>query len=420
MSIKYVSTRGEKAVTVDGAIVNGLAADGGLYVPTELPHYDLTRFNTEDLVQCAAVLLAPFFTDSQIRVNEDFCREVFSFLLPLTPLQAESYLLELFHGPTLSFKDFGARFFAQCLPQLIDKPTTILVATSGDTGSAVASAFHGKKGIKAVILFPYGQISERQQAQMTCWGDNIQAVAVQGSFDQCQQLVKQIFRQPPAGIAITTANSINIARLLPQVLFYAYSSMRLSKQHGAPANFIVPSGNLGNVTACYWAKQMGFPIADILIATNANTVLSDFLDSGSYHAQPTRATLANAMDVGDPSNLERLLSLFPDFSQLKQSLNVQSVSDEEIKIAIKKCYQQTKQIICPHTATAYWRWLHADKNKLWILAATAHPVKFAATIEPLIQQPIPIPPVLAEQMQQGYDFSIINPSFNELVTLVTS
>ena len=410
------STRTAERVSIDEAIKTGLAKDGGLYVPEQFPIYSIdTFYDYSSFIEFSLHLLTPFFDESRIHLDYDFCQKEFTFPLPLKQLSTNKYALELFQGPTLSFKDFGARFFAQCLQQLAQEmPITVLVATSGDTGSAVASALHGKKGVDGVILFPKDKISLRQQMQITTWGGNIHALAVNGTFDQCQQLVKSAFSKKEPGRLLTTANSINIARLVPQMIFYAYSSIEIAKRHNMNANYIVPSGNLGNVTACYWAKALGFPIDQILISTNANDVLSKYLASGIYSPQPSRATLANAMDVGDPSNLERLIDLLGSFPKFKQQVDVESVSDHDIKKAIIDCYEKYNYVICPHTATAYHRLLALDSDKPWVFAATAHPVKFNEIIEPLINSTIPIPKSLEFIMSKKQVFLEIEPSFDSL------
>ena len=409
MNNKMRSTRKNDHATIDEAILCGLARDGGLYVPEQFPKISVEEFyDYSDLIDFSSHLLNPFFENSLLNIDYEFSKAVFSFPLPLKSLSETQYVLELFHGPTLSFKDFGARFFAQCLQYLSqNNPTKVLVATSGDTGSAVASALHGRAGIDGYILFPKNKISLRQQAQITCWGDNIHALAVKGTFDQCQQLVKMACLKYDFKGELTTANSINIARLLPQIVYYAYSSINLAKRHQKSVNFIVPSGNLGNVTACYWAKFLGFPIDEILIANNANRVLSEYLISGIYKAKPSIKTLANAMDVGDPSNLERLMDLFGDFNQFKRSINVQSVLDNEIKQAIKDCYNRYQYIICPHTATAYHRLHSVDSSKIWVLAGTAHPVKFNELIEPLLNISIPVPEQLKLMLEKEHCFNEI-------------
>ena len=216
-----------------------------------------------------------------------------------------------------SFKDFGAHFLAECLNTLTNCKKTILVATSGDTGSAVASAFYGKLNYRVIILYPDGQISAKQEHQMTCWDRNIFAFAVNGNFDQCQQLVKSAFCDPiwQSSEGLSSANSINIGRLLPQITYYASSSLKFYRKYGKKPGFIIPSGNLGNATAAFWAKAIGFPIREIVLATNANQVITDYLNSGSYQSRQSITTVANAMDVGDPSNLERLNHLFDSFKR---------------------------------------------------------------------------------------------------------
>lgn len=402
MKNKWHSTRGEDLADIDEAILAGLAKDGGLFVPDQFPELSIAQFSEiNNLVDFSQTLLSSFFKDSKLVINRDFCQEVFNFPIPIKELNDKRYVLELFHGPTLSFKDFGARFFAQCLQYLAEEAKIkVLVATSGDTGSAVASALHGRTGIEGLILFPQNKISIRQQMQITCWGNNITALSVNGSFDQCQQLVKLACLQSEGPVRLTTANSINIARLLPQIVYYAYSSIQLEKVHQVPVNYIVPSGNLGNVTACYWAKSLGFPINEILIANNSNKVLSDYLSSGIYQARPSIKTLANAMDVGDPSNLERLIDFFGDFASFKNNLNVRSVIDDEIQEAIIGCYNQYKYIICPHTATSYHRLQEVDPDKPWVIIGTAHPVKFNELIESLLNIDIPVPEQLEIMMQK--------------------
>ncbi|KTD51031.1 threonine synthase [Legionella quateirensis] len=414
------STRKKEHATIDEAILCGLARDGGLYVPEQFPKISVEEFyDYSDLIYFSSHLLSPFFANSVLKIDHEFCQDVFSFPLPLKALTDTQYVLELFHGPTLSFKDFGARFFAQCLQYLSqDKPKKVLVATSGDTGSAVASALHGRAGIEGYILFPKEKISLRQQAQITCWGDNIHALAVHGTFDQCQQLVKMACLRSKHQGQLTTANSINIARLLPQMVYYAYSSILLEKRHQKPANFIVPSGNLGNVTACYWAKVLGFPIDEILIANNANRVLSDYLITGTYKPKQSIKTLANAMDVGDPSNLERLIDLFGDFEQFKQNLNVESVLDHDIIEAIMDCYTRYHYILCPHTATSYHRLNAVDSSKIWVLAGTAHPVKFDELIEPLLNIKIPVPNQLKLMLEKKQCFNELQCNFESFYTML--
>lgn len=401
--MKYLSTRGTDLVNFDQAIQTGLAPDGGLYVPQSFP-----KINFEELpyAQLATTLLESFLKESKLENQiAAICEQAFNFPVPLTQLNTNTQLLELFHGPTVAFKDFGARFLAQCMNRLATQKMTLMIATSGDTGSAVASAFHGKENIQVVILYPEGKISERQAHQINCWGDNILPLAVQGTFDDCQALVKSAFanKKWQAYTHLSTANSINIGRLLPQMAYYASSSLQYQKQYGEGARFIVPSGNLGNVTAAFWAKQIGCPIAEIVVATNANSVVPDYIHTGNYQPKPSVETLANAMDVGNPSNFERLKYLFQTHENFTKNMPAYSVNDAQITQTIKNIYQKYQKIICPHTATAcYVRNQLSDKP--WIVVATADASKFEETIEPMLNIKIPVPPALQLLLKKPQSF----------------
>jgi len=403
--ISFHSTRNnESAVTIEQAIISGLAPDGGLYVPQIFPTMNIDHLREiADYPEFAYHTLKPFFIGSELESTlREICHGAFDFPLPLQKLDSHTQVLELFHGPTLSFKDFGARFLARCLDKL-NQQRTILVATSGDTGSAVASACHGLENITCLILFPQGKVTSRQQHQITCWHDNVHALAVKGNFDDCQKLVKNAFSEQRWQKAnLSTANSINIARLLPQMVYYAYTSL----QSQAPANFIVPSGNLGNVTACYWAKQCGFPIDEIAIATNANKVLSDFVESHVFKAQASIHTLANAMDVGNPSNFERLQHLFNTPEELIQHLQIASIGDQQIRKAILECHEFNHYLLCPHTATAFSHPCR-QKHKRWTLIATAHPAKFETTLEPLLNRQLKVPSQLQCLLKKETKFTSI-------------
>ena len=314
-------------------------------------------------------------------------------------------MLELFHGPTAAFKDFGARFLAACFTRLRgrgERALTILVATSGDTGGAVAAAFHERAGVEVAVLFPKGLVSPTQQRQLTCWGGNVRSLAVRGTFDDCQRLVKQAFldEELNARSLLSSANSINLGRLLPQCVYYAATSLSVWRAHGERASFIVPSGNLGNAVACLWARQVGLPIGEVVLAHNANRAVPDFLASGAWCPRPSVATLASAMDVGNPSNMERLRALFPRLEELRSVVSACSVTDEEIRARIRAGYQQFGQIWCPHTATAAHAWerlpQQAREQRRWVLVSTAHPAKFREIVEPLIGRTVPVPDTLAK------------------------
>ncbi|HXS80704.1 MAG TPA: threonine synthase, partial [Gammaproteobacteria bacterium] len=307
--MRYLSTRGAHGTGLVDAVMRGLAADGGLYVPDELPRLEASAVRGESLAEIAAEVLAPFFEGSGLEEElATICGDAFDFPLPLKELTANGELsvLELFHGPTAAFKDIGARFLAALMERALrgstdSRPLTILVATSGDTGGAVAAAFHRRNGIRVGVLFPKGQVSPRQQHQLTCWGDNIRAFEVDGTFDACQALVKGAFTD--AGLQrrhrLTAANSINIGRLLPQLAYHAAASLWHWRRHGTAAGSIVPSGNLGNGMACVWSRAIGMPVREIVLAVNANRTIPDYLSTGQWQPRPSVATLASAMDVGN-------------------------------------------------------------------------------------------------------------------------
>lgn len=413
--MRYLSTRGGEETDLVDAVMRGLATDGGLFVPDDLPRFTPTDFRGTTLAEISAELLAPFFADSGLEGQLGaICRDAFDFPVPLRPLveaKGELSVLELFHGPTAAFKDIGARFLAavmeRALPRFSDpRPLTILVATSGDTGGAVAAAFHGRRGIRVGVLFPKGQVSPRQQHQLTCWGDNIRAFEVDGSFDDCQALVKAAFTDSDLKrrLRLSAANSINIGRLLPQAAYHAAASLWHWRKHGTAASSIVPTGNLGNGMACVWARAMGLPIGEIVFAVNANRTIPDFLSTGQWQPRPSTPTLASAMDVGNPSNMERLRNLVPDFAELRGTVEAYPVDDEAIRAQIAKDYARFGSVWCPHTATGFWVYDHLPAarrvGRPWIVSATAHPAKFETIVEPLIGRAVPVPPALAELLKR--------------------
>ena len=407
--MEFVSTRGGERSGLDNALVKGIADDGGLFVPAELPRFTTKDFAAAaELQDVAAVLLRPFFAGSSLETElADILAETFSFPIPATPLPSdEGYaaLLELYHGPTAAFKDVGAGFLAACLGRLEGDPSaplTILVATSGDTGGAVAAAFDGQPGMRVVVLFPDGRVSARQAHQLTCWSDNVLSLCVRGAFDDCQALVKAAFadRALAARYRFSSANSINIGRLLPQSTYYADASLRHFRATGRKPGFIVPTGNLGNALASILAREMGLPIGPIILATNANRTIPEYFQSLEWLPRPSVQTLASAMDVGDPSNMERLRGLLGEADVLRERLGVMSVDDDDIRAAIVRDFAEFGFATCPHTATAThaWRQLDAETRRAhdWILVATAHPAKFETVVEPLIGASVPLPPELA-------------------------
>lgn len=409
--MRFVSTRdGSRKVPLSAAIRAGIAPDGGLFVPERMPRVGPADFDgARSLPEVAERWIAPFCAGDALEARlGEVVRDAFSFPAPLRRIAAEPMpvsLLELFHGPTVAFKDFGARFLAACLerqPHDPARPVTILVATSGDTGGAVAAAFHGRPWARVVVLYPRGLVSPRQEQQLTCWGGNVRALSVRGTFDDCQRLVKEAFADAALRdrFELSSANSINIGRLLPQAAYYAAASLERWRADGAAPSFIVPSGNLGNVLACVWARSAGLPIGTIELAHNANRTVPEYLGSGEWRPRPSVATLASAMDVGNPSNMERLRHLHPDWRELARTVRAHSVTDGEIELAIRRDYGEWGEIWCPHTATAahVYRGLPAEMRAAahWVLVATAHPAKFDSIVEPLIGRAVPIPAALAE------------------------
>jgi threonine synthase len=417
--MRFVSTRGEAApVTLSDAILQGLASDGGLFVPERLPVLPLTDFLVgATLPSIAERLFAPFAEgDALAGELGAVCAEAFDFPAPIrtldrargpsTPLRTgRPGVLELFHGPTCAFKDFGARFTAAALERVHrsrGQKVTILVATSGDTGGAVAAAFHRRPWVDVVLLYPDGLVSPRQAHQLACWGGNVRTFAVQGTFDDCQRMVKEAFqdRALSAAHGLSSANSINIGRLLPQMVYYAAASLAVWHREGRKANFVVPSGNLGNVTAGVWARELGLPIGDIVLATNANPAVTEFLDGGAWRPRASVATLASAMDVGNPSNMERLRALFPD--RLATRVSARLVTDEQIRATIRQDAEALDYVWDPHGATAAHVYHHALTDRAgepWLLLATAHPAKFNEIVEPLVGRDIEVPPALARLLR---------------------
>lgn len=421
--MKFASTRGETAsVTFSAALLQGLAPDGGLYVPEQWPR--LNSLALAPLPRLGAKLIGHFAAgDALARAVKTIAEEAFNFPAPMQPVGKSGRLdvLELFHGPTGAFKDFGARFLAASLARIerpSGRPLRILVATSGDTGGAVAAAFHRRPGMEVVVLFPQGLVSPTQQQQLTCWGDNVTSLAVRGTFDDCQRLVKEAFLDPAlrAKVEMSSANSINLGRLLPQVVYYAVSSLAMKARTGGKASYIVPSGNLGNAAACIWARRMGLPIDRIVLAHNANRTVPEFIETGVLKPRPSIPTLASAMDVGNPSNLERLVKLFPG-NALAGQVSAWSIDDEDIRLRIRADHLAYGRIWCPHTATAaevYARLPEEERSqRQWVLVATAHPAKFREIVEPLVGK-VAVP----ENLRALYDlpsrFTEIGPTLDEL------
>jgi threonine synthase len=397
--MRYFSTRGEApAIGLSEAIRNGAAPDGGLYLPEAIPAS--APGPALPLPDFAAAMLAPFFAgDPLAEALPEICAEAFDFPLPVVtpdPARPEMRALELFHGPTGAFKDFGARFLTACFDRLGD-PLTILVATSGDTGGAVGCAAEGRAKLRALILYPKGRVSPFQALQLGCWAAPVQALQVDGNFDDCQRLVKAAFADPnlSARHQLTSANSINVGRLLPQMAYLGWAASRVHAETGVKPGLVVPTGNLGQGFAAVYARAMGLPIGPIRFVTNANRTLGDWAASGVYEPRPVVATIANAMDVGAPSNFERLSALGYQLGMF----TVERAEDDEIRARIVADHQASGYVWCPHSAAAAEAYARLDAKaraeRTWLLCATAHPYKFAEVVEPLIGERLEPPPALA-------------------------
>jgi threonine synthase len=434
--MEYVSTRGAGAPASAGeAIGRGLAPDGGLYVPRSFPEMGPGDFDgLTTLPEIGARLLAPFFAGDPLADELGaICAEAFTFPIPLRRLDAHTEILELFHGPTAAFKDVGARFLASCLSRMSSddssggRARTVLVATSGDTGSAVAAAFHRKPHVEVVVLYPRGRVSARQEHQLCCWDDNITTLAVRGDFDDCQRLVKEAFADERwrERFRLSSANSINVGRLLPQMVYYAASSLWHWREAGGEApGYIVPSGNLGNALACLYTQRVGLPVGPVALATNANRTIADFLESGDWEPRPTTPTIASAMDVGAPSNMERARHLVDDdLTQLRRLVEAASFDDDAIRSRIARA-ARGGEVLCPHTACAAemrdeLRERAGDTRRSWIVVATAHPAKFEGIVEPLVGGEVEVPPNLAELLEREASCETIEPSLDALFEELT-
>jgi threonine synthase len=402
--MKYYSLN-KTAPVVDfkEATIRGLAPDKGLYFPEEIPKHEESFFNEIENYsdeEIAFQIIQPFIRDV-IPENDlrKIIAETINFEIPLKPINEQISSSELFHGPTLAFKDIGARFMSRCLGYFVknnDKKITVLVATSGDTGGAVANGFFNVEGVDVVILYPSGKVSSVQEKQLVTLGNNIHAIEINGTFDDCQQMVKQAFSDEDLNkkLFLTSANSINVARWLPQQFYYLFAWKQWSDKKNPPV-ISVPSGNFGNICAGILANISGMPVNHFIAACNANKVVPDFLETEKYQPQKAIATISNAMDVGNPSNFVRILELFNhQFLDLKIKLSSVSISDEETRETIKEVYQKENYLLDPHGAVAYlalknYLKIHGDQKGYFL--ETAHPVKFYDVVEPVINQKIPIP-----------------------------
>lgn len=387
-------------VSLRQAVLQGLPADNGLYMPETLPPLPqsfLASLHGRPLQEIAEVVLEPFLkAEVPQQTLRALIADALDFDAPLVTLDEGLHILELFHGPTLAFKDFGARFMARLMAWFVSDlghPLNILVATSGDTGSAVANGFHGVAGINVIILYPAGKISPMQEQQIATLSGNITALAIDGTFDDCQRLVKDAFLDDALNRALllSSANSINIARLLPQMLYYFRAAAQLPE--GAPEPvIIVPSGNFGNLTAGLFARRMGLPVQQFVAATNCNDVVPLYLRDGRFEPRPSLQTISNAMDVGNPSNFQRMQFLYEgSLPAMRQEISGFAFDDEETREGIRELAERYQYIVDPHGAVAYRAAKKIAGSRPRIFLGTAHPAKFREIIEPVIGRAIALP-----------------------------
>ena len=431
--MNYFSTNHlSPAVNFKTATIDGLAPDKGLYFPEEVPAIDSAFFkdiNSYSKEEIALRMIAPYVGDEIPRAElKKIVSETVDFDFPLVHVHDDIFSLELFHGPTLAFKDVGARFMSRCLGYFVknnNRKITVLVATSGDTGGAVANGFYGIPGIDVVILYPSGKVSNLQEVQLTTLGNNIHALEVAGTFDDCQRLVKQAFvdAELKQDLFLTSANSINIARWLSQQFYYAFAWQQWpDKSH--PPVISVPSGNLGNLCAGLLAHRSGLPVAHFIAACNANNAFTQYLDTRNYQSKPTLATISNAMDVGDPSNFVRILQMYEQrFEPLAAVVSSESITDEQTKETLLQLYTDYGYLMDPHGAVAY----RALKNCLandggggGIFLETAHPIKFNEVIEPLIQKTLLVPDAIGNLLDREKQKVKIDADYKLLVDFLRS
>lgn len=424
--MKYHSLSDNRyTVSFTEAVVQGMAPDGALFMPEVIPQIgqgDIQKFPEMSLQEIAAIILEKYLNrDFKYPDIRQIIQYAFTFDCPVVQLEENVWALELFHGPTLAFKDFGARFLAavlDCCAQSVNRQITVLVATSGDTGSAVAHAFHAVRGVRVIILYPEGRVSYLQEKQLATFQNNIQAIRIRGSFDDCQRLVKKAIADPElrSELFITSANSINIARWLPQSVYYAYAWSRLSNKSNVV--FSVPSGNLGNLTAGILAKKMGLPVRAFVAATNINDVIPRYLLTRVFKPAQSVPTISNAMDVGNPNNFSRLRALFNDnWWDMVNEVSGYAFTDEETREAVRKIFRQHNYVVDPHGAVS-WLGLksHLSANPAdgGVFLATAHPAKFGETISPLIDYEIPLPDELNDLKGKQVVSISMNNEFSEL------
>jgi threonine synthase len=408
------------------ATIQGLGTDKGLYFPERIPQLEkewIRRIADYTREEIAYTVISPYVGNTiPAEVLRNIVADTIAFDIPLVPVTKEISSLELYHGPTLAFKDVGARFMSRCLGYFMKGNTrsvTVLVATSGDTGGAVANGFFNVEGVKVVILYPSGKVSSVQELQLTTLGNNISALEVDGSFDDCQTLVKQAFSDEALNekVFLTSANSINVARWLPQQIYY-FLAWKAWENKQKPPVISVPSGNFGNICAGLLAYHSGLPVAHFIAACNANAVVPDFLESGKYKPVKAKATLSNAMDVGDPSNFVRVLELFNhQFEPLKQLMSSESITDEETTDTIRSVYTGHQYLLDPHGAVGYLalkHYLQQHAGESGIFLETAHPVKFYDVVERATGEKVSIPDSVKDLLYKKKSAIGIGPDYEAL------
>jgi len=426
--MKYYSTNKKAPLaSLQEAVTKGLASDKGLYMPEkikQLPDSFFEKMKDMSFQEIAYVVADAFFgEDIEADTLKTIVYDTLNFDTPVVHVKDNIYSLELFHGPTLAFKDVGARFMARTLGYFIQSPpltppkegnssplgelegaVNVLVATSGDTGSAVANGFLGVPGIRVFVLYPKGKVSPIQECQFTTLGQNITALEIDGTFDDCQALVKAAFMDEELNnkMQLTSANSINVARFLPQAFYYFYAYAQLAKQGKADnVVFCVPSGNFGNITAGLFGKRMGLPVKRFIAANNKNDIFLKYLQTKEYTPRPSVTTLANAMDVGDPSNFVRILDLYDyNHDAICKDISGCRYLDEDIRSTLKKCYKETGYLLDPHGACGYQALIdELQPDETGVFLETAHPAKFLETVESIIEEKVEIPQKLQAFMQ---------------------
>lgn len=431
--MKLISTRGRAPPTdLAGAVFRGPAPDGGLYMPSRiepLPPASVESFREADGFSIVAFRVLAHLLGGALppEVLAPLVRDALDFPVPLVEVAEDRWVLELFHGPTLAFKDVGARFLARLMGHYLDGgasgegkgPVTVLVATSGDTGGAVADAFHGLPGVRVIVLFPRDRVSPRQERQFTTLGGNVRALEVDGSFDDCQRMTTEAFEDPDLRRIhrLTSANSINVGRLLPQVTYYFWAWSRLPSPTG-PLVISVPSGNFGNLAAGLLAKRLGLPVTRFVAATNANDVVPEYLGGCPFRPRPSVCTISTAMDVGDPSNFRRIGHLYRhDREALVRDVLGSTHGDDETRECVAEVHREAGYVLDPHSAVGWLglqAGLDAHSGARGIALGTAHPAKFAETVEPVISRELPVPPALARALEGKRKVTRIAPTVEDL------